>query len=142
MRVSVSGGPRSPSIAGLRPRRPTILLVDDDDNARRSLKCALEAAGFRVVEARGGGQALRRMSTWLAGGIDMLISEVAIAPPNGVAVAEAIHACWPRATVLLMSDAVIAALTQFPRAQTVRRVLRRPVPGELVEAARRALDTR
>jgi hypothetical protein len=83
------------------------------------------------------------MSTWLVGGIDMLIAEVAISAPNGVAVAEAVNACWPRATVLLMSDGVVAALTQFPRAQTVQRVMRRPVSYEqLVEAARRALDTR
>jgi two-component system, cell cycle sensor histidine kinase and response regulator CckA len=139
MTAHAPGGPRRPVLPAFRSHRTTILLVDDDDKARRAVKRAFEAEGFRVVEARSGNHALR-ICEWVVGQVDVLITEVAIAGPNGVAIAEAVSAWWPKATVLFMSDGVVAALAQYSGAPRVRRVLRRPLAAEdLVERARRAL---
>jgi DNA-binding NtrC family response regulator len=142
MTARAPGGPRGRLLPAFRSQRATILLVDDDDKARRAVRRALEAAGFRVIEARGGNHALR-ICEWVVGQLDVLITEVAIREPNGVAIAELVSAWWPKATVLFMSDGVVAAVTQFRGAPKVWRVLRRPLaPEELVETARRALVAR
>jgi DNA-binding NtrC family response regulator len=125
-----------------RSHRATILLVDDDDNARRAVRRAFEAEGFRVIEARGGHHALR-ICEWVVGQVDVLITEVAISAPNGVALAEAVKAWWPRAAVLFMSNHVVAAVTQYSGEPRARRVLRRPLPvDELIGMACRALVAR
>lgn len=137
-----SDGPGYPLLPVFRSRRVTILLVDNDDGARHAAKRALAAEGFRVIEARGGGHALR-MCEYVCGEVDVLITEVAIPAPNGVAVAEAVSAWWPKATVLFMSDGVVAVVTHCRGAPKVRRVLRKPLAvEELVETARRALRAR
>jgi two-component system cell cycle sensor histidine kinase/response regulator CckA len=142
MTARAPGGPRRPVLPAFRSHRATILLVDDDDKARRAVRQAFEAEGFRVVEARSGNHALR-ICEWVVGQVDVLITEVAIPRPNGVAVAEAVSAWWPKATVLFMSDGVVAAVTQHPGATKVRQVLRRPLAVEdLLERARRALIAR
>ncbi|MDQ3996321.1 MAG: response regulator [Gemmatimonadota bacterium] len=142
MTAHAPGGPRRPWLPGFRSQRATILLVDDDDRARHAVTRALKAEGFRVVEARGGNHALR-MCEWVVGQVDVLITEVAIPEPNGVAIAEAVSALWPKVAVLFMSDGVVAAVTQYRGAPKVRRVLRRPLAVEdLVERARRALVAR
>jgi two-component system cell cycle sensor histidine kinase/response regulator CckA len=142
MTAHAPGGPRCPVLPAFGSQRATILLVDDDDTARRAVRRAFEAEGFRVVEARSGSHALR-VCEWVVEQVDVLITEVAIPGPNGVAIAEAVSAWWPKATVLLMSDGVVAALAQYPGAPRVRRVLQRPLAVEdLVERARRALAAR
>jgi len=129
-------------VSALGPQRPTVLLVDDDDKARRAVRRALETEGFRVVEARSGNHALR-ICEWIVGRVDVLITEVVIPGPNGVAIAEAVSAWWPRAAVLLMSDGVVAALAQYSEASKVRPVLQRPLAVEqLVQRARQALAAR
>ncbi len=122
-----------------RSPRPTVLLVDTDDAARRAARKAFEREGFRVVEARGGGHALR-VCEYIRGRVDVLITEVAIPQPNGVAVAEAVSAWWPSVVVLFMSDGVVAVVTRFLGPPNVRRVLGRPLAAEqLVETTRRLL---
>jgi DNA-binding response OmpR family regulator len=135
-------GGRSPLLPVFRSPRLTILLVDTDDRARRATKRALEAEGFRVIEARGGGQALR-LCEYTVGRVDVLITEVAIASPNGVALAEAVTAWWPAAVVLLLSDSVVGAITLPGARSGTRRVVRRPLaPEALVEATLQALVAR
>ena len=142
MTAHAPSGPRRPVFPAFAPQRPTILLLDPDDKARRAVRRAFEAEGFRVVEARSGSHALR-ICEWVVGQVDVLITEVGIASPNGVAIAEAVRAWWPRAAVLLMSDGVVAALAQHSETPRVRRVLRRPLAVEhLVERARQALGAR
>jgi DNA-binding NtrC family response regulator len=142
MTAHATGGPRRPLLPAFRSKRATILLVDYDDKSRRAVRRALEAEGFRVIEARGGSHALH-ICEWVVERIDVLITEVAISTPNGVALAEAVSAWWPKATVLLMSDGVVAAVTQYRGVPKVQRVLRRPLPvDELIERARRALVAR
>src|SRR5579884_3373923 len=61
-------------------RTPAVLLVDDDDEARRAARDALLAAGYRVTEARSGAGALVALrlqrfdvvvlDLWLPGEID------------------------------------------------------------------------
>lgn len=52
---------RGAPIAQGKPMAPTILLVEDDVDLREEISAALDRAGYRVVSARHGGEAM----TWL-----------------------------------------------------------------------------
>ena len=139
MTAHVRGGPGRPLPPFLRSSRPTVLLVDSDDEARRAIRTAFDRRGFRVIEARGGAHALR-LCECVRGKVDVLITEVAIPEPNGVTLAAAVSVWWPKATVLFMSDGVVAALTHCRGGPRVHAVLPRPVAAdELAETTREAL---
>src|SRR2546426_8304289 len=56
-RVAVAVRPRA-SVAEVRGGLETILVVEDDDQLRRSVKRILEAAGYQIVTAADGLEAL------------------------------------------------------------------------------------
>jgi type II secretory ATPase GspE/PulE/Tfp pilus assembly ATPase PilB-like protein len=66
---------------------PRVLLVDDDREARRSLRAALEAEGFRVIEAADGEAALayaRRLRP------DLVLTEIALPRLDGAGLLQAL----------------------------------------------------
>ncbi|HEX9670977.1 MAG TPA: response regulator, partial [Thermoanaerobaculia bacterium] len=129
-----------------RPRgSETILVVEDEAILRELLRKLLEAAGYTVVLARNGAEALeiceRKDSP-----IDLLLTDLVMPEMSGREVAQRVRAKIPGIHVLYMSgytdDAVVVhgvleedmAFLQKPftlqtLARKVREVLERP-PGE------------
>ena len=70
--------------SGRERDRPRILVVDDDANIRRLLRDDLEAAGYRVLEARDGREALELARQKRP---DLLILDVLMPEVNGFEVA-------------------------------------------------------
>jgi DNA-binding NtrC family response regulator len=62
-------------------RTPTVLIVDDDNEVRRSLAGALTAAGFHVFEARDGYQAL---ALYVERRPDVVVTDVYMPCKNGI----------------------------------------------------------
>ncbi|MEW6282288.1 MAG: response regulator [Candidatus Eremiobacterota bacterium] len=60
---------------------PTVLLVDDDAAVRRVTRRLLERAGYAVVEAESGEQALGRFAS---GGIDLVLTDLDMPGLGGV----------------------------------------------------------
>lgn len=71
---------------------PTILLVDDDVGARRTLASLLQRFGFRVVEAEDGPEALITAKTLIP---DVVLSDYHMPGMNGAALLRELRRCRP-----------------------------------------------
>jgi CheY-like chemotaxis protein len=80
---------------------PRLLLVDDIENVRITLKAALEINGFEVVTAAGVNEALQRIA---AGKFDVLISDLHMPDRgDGLTVVSAMRNAHPQAVTLVYS---------------------------------------
>jgi PAS domain S-box-containing protein len=85
-----------------RPSPPTLMLVEDDDLVRRSLREILERAGFRVLEARDGIQALE-LGRSHRGPIALLITDLVMPRMSGEQLAEKLTSLRPETQLLYIS---------------------------------------
>jgi two-component system, cell cycle sensor histidine kinase and response regulator CckA len=81
-----------------------ILLVDDDEQVRTFATRALERAGYDVVAAHDGTEALRISRS--LDRLDVLVTDVVMPSMMGGAVARTISTLFPTAEVVLMSGLV------------------------------------
>ena len=95
-------GEREGAIADKHIERACVLLVEDDDAVRETLAHMLRDAGYRVLAARGGEDALRIARSDLFG-FDLLLSDVVMTSLSGPLVAERLLAERVDLPVLLMS---------------------------------------
>jgi CheY-like chemotaxis protein len=80
----------------------TILLIDDESAIRAPLRRILEDAGYRVVEAGGGDEALT-LAGGLAGPIHLLLTDVVMPGMSGGELARRLGESRPKLKVLFMS---------------------------------------
>jgi two-component system, cell cycle sensor histidine kinase and response regulator CckA len=119
--------------------KETILLVEDEPQVRRLVRTVLEHAGYVVLVAEDGQDALRVAERALR--IDLLLSDVRMPRLGGVQLARRLSSAWPRLKVLLMSgypdvDAVALGESGFAEA-----LLAKPfTTSELLERMRALLD--
>jgi CheY-like chemotaxis protein len=99
-----------PAPRGIRRGTETILLVEDEAPLRRMLRESLSNAGYHVLEASDGADALRKWEPQAAY-IDLLLTDVVMPLVNGRELAERLAAIAPGMPVIYMSgyaDDVIA----------------------------------
>jgi CheY-like chemotaxis protein len=82
--------------------RKTILLVDDHTAARKSMQRFLLEAGYRILPAHGGKQALKIFAEH-SGAIDLLIADCMMPGMDGQELAETLLRRKPGLKVLLIS---------------------------------------
>jgi signal transduction histidine kinase len=70
--------------------RSVVLLVDDEENVRRSSQLLLEGLGFEVLAARDGAQAIERFQAE-SGRIDVVLLDLTMPGMDGVATLEALR---------------------------------------------------
>jgi signal transduction histidine kinase len=80
----------------------TVLLVEDEDGVRRLALEILQRAGYRVLAAAGGDEALRLLLEERRG-VDLLLTDVVMPRVNGRIVAARVTQLRPETRVLLMS---------------------------------------
>jgi DNA-binding response OmpR family regulator len=78
-----------------------ILIADDDRGIRRTLHIGLSKAGYEVVEARDGDEAMR---LWRADGADLVIVDIHMPDKDGIEVIRELHAERPSTPVIAMTD--------------------------------------
>jgi DNA-binding NtrC family response regulator len=83
------------------PRKPTVLLADDEYLVRGVLSEILKEAGFAVVPAENGAEAIHILSGLDT--IDLVFSDIKMAPLDGFAVAKWVHEHKPGLPVILAS---------------------------------------
>jgi CheY-like chemotaxis protein len=110
----------------------TILIVDDDQDIRASIRPLLEADKHRVVEAADGTEA---MHCWRSLTLDVIITDFAMPRMNGQEVIQAVAAQQPAFPIILMScgieeQVLLCILHHFPSV--------RYLPKQLVHAHLRA----
>ena len=95
----------------IQAQQTTVLVVDDDPDLLRLMTLRLEAAGYRVLTAQSGEEALSAMA---AAHPRLVITDLRMAGMDGMALFEAIHAAHPTLPVIILtahgsiSDAVAA----------------------------------
>lgn len=81
-------------------KRLNLLVVEDDDALRDALLLTLESAGHRASGAAGGNEALELMER---GRFNMVISDLRMAPMDGLQLLGEIHGRYPGLPVMLMT---------------------------------------
>lgn len=118
----------------IRAGNETIVLTEDDDLVRYLMAAALSTAGYRVIEACNGAEALRAAREH-EGAIHLLISDVIMPEMSGVELAREFTRLYPEAGVLYMSGHPDAS--PLP----LENVLVKPFTDhELFDRVRRTLD--
>jgi PAS domain S-box-containing protein len=136
---AIAESPDAPAHS-LRRGTETILLVEDEAPLRRMLQESLTGAGYRVLEANDGTDAIRKWAKQ-ADSIDLLLTDVVMPLVNGRQLAKRLTASAPHIRVIYMSgyaDDVIAYHGILDEGTTL---IQKPFsPGALLLKVREVLD--
>ncbi|MBZ5593803.1 MAG: PAS domain S-box protein [Acidobacteriia bacterium] len=131
-----------PSTNGIHRGCETILLVEDEAELRKMLRESLVCAGYRVLEAKDGTDALR---TWEreAGSIDLLLTDVVMPLLNGRELAKRLISMAPHLQVIYISGYADDVLAYHGTLAPGTVLMQKPFsPAELMLKVREVLDTR
>ena len=108
--------------------------MDDEDLVRRAVGRVLRSAGYEIVQASSGAEALAALGETGAG-VDLVLLDVSMPRMSGPAVLEQIRARAPRLKVAFFSgmDAPPSA------ALRVSGVIRKPIEGDALLASVRGI---
>jgi signal transduction histidine kinase/ActR/RegA family two-component response regulator len=133
----------SPSHVNARsvPGQGEIILVVEDESDVREITCSiLRGAGYRVLEARDGEEALARISG-SPGSVDLVLSDVIMPRMGGMELVNRLSALHPSTPTLFMSgyadDVIDAQGTPASRVELISKPLR---PAVLTAKVRQVLD--
>ena len=116
----------------------TVLLVEDQEALRAVVSGLLRRAGYRVLEAAGGAEALAHIDQQGAT-VDLLLSDLSMPGMSGIELAGVVRARLPRARVLLMSGMADRSLD--PTKLGFAHFRSKPfTPSALLTAVTRALE--
>jgi PAS domain S-box-containing protein len=121
-------------LATVAPGRATILLVEDEDAVRRSVRRTLETRGYVVLEANSGEAGLALVSR-LEGTIDVLVTDVMMPGMNGRAFADKLLESRPDVHVLFMSGYTGDAINRDGFADEGRAFLQKPFTADQLVSA-------
>jgi two-component system, cell cycle response regulator CpdR len=103
----------------------TILLVDDEDGVRVSLRRLLTAVGHTVLEASHGAEAIDLVRR-RRGNVDLVLADVVMPEMNGTELAATLDREFPGLPVLLMSAYAPSGMTTVGRQGHTVPVLQKP----------------
>jgi PAS domain S-box-containing protein len=133
--------PARPGIADLPLGNETLLLVEDEDAVRALARTVLQTAGYHVLEARQGSEALA-LGEQHAGRIDLLVTDVVMPQMSGRDLADRLAALQPDFRVLYLSGYPVNAIAQHGVLEPGTAFLQKPfTPGQLARKVREVLDT-
>jgi PAS domain S-box-containing protein len=129
---------RSPVVDRL-PTRETILVAEDEPGVRAFAAQVLEDAGFRVVEAASGEEALE-LAAVSGQGVDLLLTDVVMPGINGRVLAERLKVLHPGIPVLFMSGYTDDMIVRTGVAANGAAFIQKPfAPHHLIDRIRTAL---
>jgi len=112
----------------------TILLVEDEDAVRRSVRRVLEQQGYAVMEANSGEAGLAAAAAF-DGTIDMLVTDIMMPGMNGRTFADALLVARPQLSVLFMSGYTDDSISQNGLVDANHGFLQKPFTGKQLAAA-------
>ena len=95
-------------------RACSVLVVDDDDTLRATMKKIFAKAGYDTSTARDGAEALDIIREH---GVDLVLADIRMPRKNGLSLLDSVHELRPEAKVVVM--------TAYGTADTERDALRR-----------------
>ena len=118
----------------------TLLLVEDEADVRRLARHILQAAGYRVLEASNGAEALDLVAKY-PDPIDLLIADVVMPGMSGKQVADRLREPRPETKVLYMSGYPNSAVMPNGRLEQDAAFLQKPFTrASLTQQVRQAID--
>ncbi len=130
----------SPSSLTRRGGHETVLLVEDDEAVRNLARRLLAAAGYTVLSAANGGEALL-LSEQATGTVHLVLTDVVMPLLNGRAMVDRLRRARPGLKALYMSGHSDDAIIQHGVLEPGIRFLAKPfTPGVLLAKVREALD--
>jgi nitrogen-specific signal transduction histidine kinase/CheY-like chemotaxis protein len=130
---------RRPAVPEELPRATeTVLLVEDEDMVRRMTREVLEGAGYRVLEASSGFEALR-VSAGHNGSLDLLLTDVVMPGMSGRELSERLAPVRPAMKVLYMSGHTDDAIFHHGVTQAGTGFLQKPFTPDALERRVREL---
>ncbi len=138
--------PASPEAASGREdhaaaRGETILLVEDDSAVRRVAAIMLRQAGYAVIEASCGGDALVRFKEH-GEAITMMLTDMIMPGMGGAALAEQVRGIRPGLKILFCTGYTEDFVRPSGGAEPAHRMINKPFTRtELLEAVRAVLDS-
>jgi PAS domain S-box-containing protein len=126
--------PKRPAVPEQEPARgtETVLLVEDEEMVRRMTREVLEGAGYHVLEASSGFDALR-VSSGHGGRLDLLLTDVVMPGMSGRELAERLAPVRPGMKVLYMSGHTDDAIFHHGVNQAGTGFLQKPFTPETLE---------
>ena len=132
----------APLAATCRGGTETVLVVEDAEPVRNLAARALRSAGYEVIVACDGIEALRVAETW-AGHIDLVLTDVVMPGLGGEELAVRLGQWRPATGVLFMSGYTDTAFRREGVVDVPRNFIQKPfVISDLLLRVRRALDAR
>jgi signal transduction histidine kinase/ActR/RegA family two-component response regulator len=137
---AASEGPVEAAVSSRTRRAETILVVEDETALRSVMKECLEALGYRVLEAAGGGEALK-LADSSTERIDAMVTDLLMPGVGGRELAERLAATRPEIRVLFMSGYTDDAVVQQGVQSAETSFLQKPFTAEaLAQKLRGLLD--
>jgi signal transduction histidine kinase len=138
--VPVTQTPDRPIARPLPRGTETVLLVEDEDAVRALTRHVLRVAGYAVLEAADGRQAVR-VADGYAGRIDLLVTDVVMPHLGGREVADALAGRHPGLRVLFLSGYSDDAVVRHGLVDRDVAFLQKPfTPADLARKVREVLD--
>lgn len=120
--------------------QPSILIVDDEASIRHFLKRILERAGYDVLSAGSGSEALDLLESQH---IDLLLTDIRMDRMSGVTLLEQARAKYPEmAVILLTGHATVETAVAALRQGAINYLLKPVKNEELLEAIQIGLQVR
>jgi two-component system cell cycle sensor histidine kinase/response regulator CckA len=140
-REAAAPGKPSRSTAPAPRGSETVLLVEDEDAVRSLARLVLRQAGYRVLEAPGGDEALRVVGRH-QGPIHLLVTDVVMPGQDGRQVAERLLGSHPGLKVLFLSGYTDDVVVRHGILEDQVHFLAKPYsPAVLAQKVREVLDS-
>lgn len=137
--AAVQGPEAGSAAAPTATTHATVLVVDDDAQARRLMQIVLENAGYTVLEAGDGTEAIR-VGEQHSGAIDLLVTDIGMPGMSGHKVVDALREARPDLPAILVTGYVNRSLPEDSVERPVTALLPKPFNiDELVERAEAVL---
>lgn len=118
----------------------TVLLVEDEEAVRVTVRRILQKFGYTVIAAHHGAEALE-VAERHEGRIDLLLTDMVMPVMNGRALLERFEARWPQTRILCMSGYTEDTLLRDEVRETRRAFIPKPFTvDELLAKVRDVLD--
>jgi signal transduction histidine kinase/CheY-like chemotaxis protein len=138
-----NGAPAGKSHAGQKVvarGSETVLLVEDEDGVRKLARLVLQERGYKVLEARHGGEALLICEQY-DGTIHLMVTDVVMPHMSGRQVAERLQTLRPEMKVLYLSGYTDDAIVRHGVLEADTPFLQKPfTPDNLALKVREVLD--
>jgi CheY-like chemotaxis protein len=117
-----------------------VLVAEDDDQVRAVVRRVLARAGYRVIEARSGGEALA-LAERHGDAIDLLVTDVVMPEMGGPELGAALKSRRPKLRLLYMSGYTDDSVLRHGILEGEVTFLQKPLtPDLLLRKVREALD--